>query len=403
MINVVRSSRALCAIAAMLCVQSGAEQLGVAQADEFFVTDRATDRILAFDAQTGAFSRVLVDQGLSIPSSLAFGPGGDLYVGNLGSGAVLRVDPVTGATSPYTVVPGPGGLAYDAASNTMFISIFGNFDGDSIYQVDASGSIFNVITAGVGATGRGGLTVRNGDLYATSFGAGQTFAGSVLKYAGDNNFAFEGTIAADPTLSGANGVAFDESGQLYVVGLLSQGVKKFDVSGGPVTEGVNVGTPLAYPSGIWIQQEGEAEVMYVTTLGNDNPADPIYGGFLFPGGIYKVDVATGALIGGGAFVESGAATDYNSDGFVDGADLSVWKEEFGTAGENADANFDGVVDGGDFLAWQRNFGKVGAFQPTAIVHYAPAVATVAAVPEPATMLLSGAALATLGIAARCRK
>lgn len=403
MINVFRSYRALLAIAAISCALSGADQIGVAQADEFFVTDRATDRILAFDAETGAFSRVLVDEGLSIPSSLAFGPGGDLYVGNLGNGAVLRVDPVTGATSPYTVVPGPGGLAYDAASNTMFVSIFGNFDGDSIYQVDSAGSIVNVITAGVGATGRSGLTIRDGDLYATSFGAGQTFAGSVLKYDGDDNFSFEGTVAADQTLSGANGVAFDEAGQLYVVGLLSQGVKKFDISGGPATEGANFGTPLAYPSGILIQQEGEAEVAYVTTLGNDNPADPIYGGFLFPGGIYKLDVATGAVIGGGAFVESGAASDHNNDGFVDGADLAVWKEEFGTAGESADANSDGVVDGGDFLAWQRNYGKVGAFQPTSIVHYVPAVATVAAVPEPATMLLSGAALATLGVVARRRR
>lgn len=403
MINVVRSYRALLAIAAISCALSGADQTGVAQADEFFVTDRATDRILAFDAETGAFSRVLVDEGLMIPSSLAFGPGGDLYVGNLGSGAVLRVDPVTGATSPYTVVPGPGGLAYDAASNTMFVSIFGNFDGDSIYQVDAAGSIVNVITAGVGATGRSGLTIRDGDLYAASFGEGQTFAGSVLKYDGSDNFSFEGTVASDQALSGANGIAFDSAGQLYVVGLLSQGVKKFDISGGPATEGVDFGTPLAYPSGILIQQEGETEVAYVTTLGNDKPTDPIYGSFLFPGGIYKLDVATGNVIGGGAFVESGAASDHNGDGFVDGADLTVWKEEFGTAGTSADANLDGIVDGGDFLAWQRNYGKVGAFQPTAIVRYAPAVATVAAVPEPATMLLSGAALATLGVAARRRR
>lgn len=49
--------------------------------------------------------------------------------------------------------------------------------------------------------------------------------------------------------------------------------------------------------------------------------------------------------------------DFSGDGIVGGADLAIWKSEFGTS---ADANFgdgdsdgDGDVDGNDFLRWQR--------------------------------------------------
>ena len=76
--------------------------------------------------------------------------------------------------------------------------------------------------------------------------------------------------------------------------------------------------------------------------------------------------------------------DFNADGSVDGDDLAVWKEHFGTAtGAEAgqgDADGDGDVDGGDFLEWQRNVAAGGG-----------AAEAVAAVPEPA-----GLALVALG-------
>lgn len=74
------------------------------------------------------------------------------------------------------------------------------------------------------------------------------------------------------------------------------------------------------------------------------------------------------------------AGDYNFDGKVDAADLTVWKADFGsTTKAEADGNGNGVVDGGDFLLWQRtlgqNFGNPG----------------ITAVPEPATATLAAAA------------
>lgn len=51
--------------------------------------------------------------------------------------------------------------------------------------------------------------------------------------------------------------------------------------------------------------------------------------------------------------------DFNSDGFVKGDDLSLWKTGFGTqtgAGRsNGDADADGDVDGADMLLWQRQY------------------------------------------------
>jgi hypothetical protein len=58
--------------------------------------------------------------------------------------------------------------------------------------------------------------------------------------------------------------------------------------------------------------------------------------------------------------------DFDEDGDVDQADLTKWKNEFGT-------NF----DGNDFLAWQGNYG-----------FGVPATPTSAAVPEPAACLLA---------------
>lgn len=46
--------------------------------------------------------------------------------------------------------------------------------------------------------------------------------------------------------------------------------------------------------------------------------------------------------------------DFNNDGMVNGADLEVWVDAYGTS-DLADADNDGDSDGADFLVWQRNF------------------------------------------------
>ncbi len=71
--------------------------------------------------------------------------------------------------------------------------------------------------------------------------------------------------------------------------------------------------------------------------------------------------------------------DANRDGTVDAADFTIWRENYGLAGDWSDGNFNAgaVTDGDDFILWQRN--AAGA---------APQVA----IPEPTTLGLALAAL-----------
>ena len=60
--------------------------------------------------------------------------------------------------------------------------------------------------------------------------------------------------------------------------------------------------------------------------------------------------------------------DYNNDGAVDAADLTLWKAGFGAAGSatpmQGDADGDLDVDGADFLIWQRSYAT--PIPPTAV-------------------------------------
>jgi autotransporter-associated beta strand protein len=77
-----------------------------------------------------------------------------------------------------------------------------------------------------------------------------------------------------------------------------------------------------------------------------------------------------------------APGDFNHDGFVDAADLGVWRSAFGQSALG-DADADGDSDGNDFLIWQQNLGGQLA------------QATTAAVPEPTSLwALSVALMAT---------
>jgi hypothetical protein len=69
------------------------------------------------------------------------------------------------------------------------------------------------------------------------------------------------------------------------------------------------------------------------------------------------------------------SADFDLDGDVDGDDLDQWEGDFNVNGLS-DADADGDSDGADFLAWQRQLGSV------------PAVAAMAAVPEPKSFTLA---------------
>ncbi len=83
--------------------------------------------------------------------------------------------------------------------------------------------------------------------------------------------------------------------------------------------------------------------------------------------------------------------DANSDGLVDGADYTVWADNFlkSATWRHGNFNYDAIVDGADYTVWADNF--------------APgALASVAAVPEPSAILLAVVG-GGLSLAAACRR
>lgn len=78
--------------------------------------------------------------------------------------------------------------------------------------------------------------------------------------------------------------------------------------------------------------------------------------------------------------------DYNSDGVVDAADYTVWRDTDGETGVDlpADGNGDGEVDNLDYTVWADNYGGDSAGSATAV-------------PEPTAAMLLG-----LGLAATVR-
>jgi hypothetical protein len=88
-------------------------------------------------------------------------------------------------------------------------------------------------------------------------------------------------------------------------------------------------------------------------------------------------------------VTDGIVADFNNDGKVNGADLTVWESSLGPSALG-DANFDGRTDGADFLVWQQR-------QQLDVV---TAAAVASAVPEPGAAVL--ALVAAVCAAARRR-
>jgi hypothetical protein len=84
---------------------------------------------------------------------------------------------------------------------------------------------------------------------------------------------------------------------------------------------------------------------------------------------------------------AGEDADFDNDGDIDGQDFLIWQRGIGASGTNAtgDANGDNAVNGDDLAIWRGQFGS-------------PAVA---AIPEPAAVLLLAAA--SIGVAASRRR
>ncbi len=369
----------------MACVATaGNAELVRCAAAEYLVADQVGDRIVAFDAATGAYTRTLWSTEDRVqPSAMTFGPGGDLYFANRLSGDVLRIARAdlggtnVAATPFVTDVAFPGSLAYHAGTDVLLIGEFGVYPGgplgDEIFVYNGSGALQATLT--LPQVGIAGMAFdAAGDLYASGFFTSPAAAGRIYKFSGPPTWTSQGPFAPVPypwaELQGAAGIAFDANGDMLVAGLITANagaVVKFEIDNGQLVGQLRLGDFIPFPSGLLMLDNGQ---LLVSSLGFGPTS----------GSVYRFNTKTGArsvLLGG----------DFNQDGVVDDLDLSIWSSDYAT-GIQADADADGDADGADFLAWQRGLGGQGApdlFSPSGFVVYdAPAAARI---PEPAAAML----------------
>ncbi len=198
---------------------------------------------------------------LDLPSSVAFGPDGSLYVSDEGNGRIRRIAP-DGTVSTFagdgtTGFSGDGGPAVEAA-----LGLAGDTSGrpTSFLAVDADGRVFIADTLN--------QRVRRVDLD----GIITTVAGN-----GTAGYAGDGGPAVDASLRFPVGVAVDGDGTLWIADRDNHAVRRVDPSG-TITTAAGDGTPgfagdggpaaaarLREPHGLALDAAGN---LYVADLGN---------------------------------------------------------------------------------------------------------------------------------------
>jgi hypothetical protein len=295
-----------------------------------YVSSKDSGEVLRFSAATGAplpsplvggrdgLFAVLRDSSHpnSGPGPLKFGPNGHLYVADYGGTTVRKFDGVTGAELG-TVVTGlapPAGMTF-AADGDLYV---GNFGTSAIIRVH-NGQKSTFIASGTGpiATPSSLLFVPNGDLLVVSM-----FANEIHRYSSTG--AYLGVFAAIEPLEPAVGntnypsdIGFDQNGNILVavLGATNPPDNRGQILRYRLDEGSVAGTLLntvvdAYPaigSVAWIRS-----------------ANAIVGDFDSNGTVNTADYTKwrGDL---GKFVAGGGGADGNGNGVVDAADYVVWR------------------------------------------------------------------------------
>nr|MCH9653497.1 hypothetical protein [Planctomycetota bacterium] len=247
--------------------------------------------------QPGNFLGNFVASGLNSPRDLIFGPDGDLYVSNgfENSGGsdhtVERFDGQTGASKGSFVIPGsggidvPSGLAFGPDGNLYVASA----DSGQILRYD--GQTGSIIGSGIFASGGGlveprfiafgpGSAPGIPDLYVADTGFLRDrilrFDGLTGAYIEDFVDRFEGGMGVP------SGIAFDPSGNLYVASFSTNEILKFDSNGDVVPGGpfIAAGTGgLANPRGVTVGPDG---LLYVANGATESVLrfDPVTGAFI---------------------------------------------------------------------------------------------------------------------------
>jgi len=224
-------------------------------------------RIQEYDGLTGAFlgNRVIYNAGdFSAGKGLAFGPDGDLFVGDWAKGTINRYDGATyalEASTPLNAIGTPNGMRF--APNGHLLVISGGFN--NVRDFDVSGG--GISDMGVFANIVGGVQPQdmtfgpNGSLFVALGGPG-----GVSEFDGVTGAPLGIFAPSDGT---NNGLAFDNYGRLLVSTFPTGRVEAYDATTGTplgtfLTEGLG---EVAYPTIITVKPVPEPATIVLLLAG----------------------------------------------------------------------------------------------------------------------------------------
>ncbi|MBI2825394.1 MAG: PEP-CTERM sorting domain-containing protein [Planctomycetia bacterium] len=363
---------------------------------DLIVAGRDSDSVFRFNQVTGAAvgtQPFASGGGLDQAVGVRYGPDGNLYVASQGTGEVKRYNAVTGAFIDNFITAHSGGLGGPADirfhNGLLYVA---DFFAGSVYRYNAATGAF------VDSLGLGGLAAQPtglkfdsaGNLYVSSFANNR-----VVKYDPTQPPASQYSVFASGNgLNGPAGLTFGPDNNLYVVDLLGFDVRKFDgTTGAFIGSGPGQDQPFAvtgdqsFPSGILFTPGGE---MLVTSLAFSS--------------VLKFDSSSGAAQGTFAsdpammlpsfMVLSPIPGDANADDIVDVSDIQLIAAHYLTSGPTGNLNGDNLVDISDIQVVAAHYLQTS---------YAGGGSGIATVPEPSTIALVAACLASLAGAGLVRR